>query len=77
MTTIFVTGGAGYIGSHCCKAFKQAAGWDVVVYDNLKHGWADMVKWGALIEGDILDADAPERRHVGGEAGRGGPLRRA
>jgi len=54
LTTIFVTGGAGYIGSHCCKAFKQA-GWDVVVYDNLKHGWADMVRWGPLIEGDILD----------------------
>jgi UDP-arabinose 4-epimerase len=56
MTTIFVTGGAGYIGSHCCKAFSQA-GWDVVVYDNLKHGWRDMVKWGPLIEGDILDAE--------------------
>jgi UDP-arabinose 4-epimerase len=56
LTTIFVTGGAGYIGSHCCKAFSQA-GWDVVVYDNLKHGWRDMVKWGPLIEGDILDRD--------------------
>jgi len=56
LTTIFVTGGAGYIGSHCCKAFKQA-GWDVVVYDNLKHGWRDMVKWGPLVIGDILDAD--------------------
>jgi UDP-arabinose 4-epimerase len=56
MTTIFVTGGAGYIGSHCCKAFAQA-GWDVVVYDHLKHGWRDMVKWGPLIEGDILDAE--------------------
>ena len=59
LTTIFVTGGAGYIGSHCCKAFK-AAGWDVVVYDNLKHGWRDMVKWGPLIEGDILDRQALE-----------------
>jgi UDP-arabinose 4-epimerase len=57
LTTIFVTGGAGYIGSHCCKAFKQA-GWDVVVYDNLKHGWRDMVRWGPLIEGDILDGPA-------------------
>jgi len=57
LTTIFVTGGAGYIGSHCCKAFSKA-GWDVVVYDNLKHGWRDMVKWGPLIEGDILDAPA-------------------
>jgi UDP-arabinose 4-epimerase len=57
MTTIFVTGGAGYIGSHCCKAFAEA-GWTVVVYDNLKHGWRDMVKWGPLIEGDILYAPA-------------------
>jgi UDP-arabinose 4-epimerase len=59
MTTIFVTGGAGYIGSHCCKAFAEA-GWDVVVYDNLKQGWRDMVKWGRLIEGDILDAERLE-----------------
>ena len=56
MNKIFVTGGAGYIGSHCCKAFSQA-GWEVVVYDNLQQGWADMVKWGELIEGDILDRD--------------------
>ncbi len=60
MAKILVTGGAGYIGSHCCKAFSQA-GWEVVVYDNLKHGWADMVKWGPLIEGDILDRDALDR----------------
>lgn len=57
MTTIFVTGGAGYVGSHCCKAFAEA-GWEVVVYDNLKHGWRDMVRWGRLIEGDILDRSA-------------------
>ena len=57
MKTIFVTGGAGYVGSHCCKAFA-AAGWTVVVYDNLKNGWRDMVRWGELIEGDILDVAA-------------------
>ena len=34
------------------------AGWNVVVYDNLKNGWRDMVRWGELIEGDILDASA-------------------
>jgi UDP-arabinose 4-epimerase len=51
---IFVTGGAGYVGSHCCKAFAEA-GWEVVVYDNLSRGWRDMVRWGPLIEGDILD----------------------
>ncbi len=57
MKTIFVTGGAGYVGSHCCKEFA-AQGWTVVVYDNLYRGWRDMVRWGELIEGDILDADA-------------------
>lgn len=54
--TVFVTGGAGYVGSHCCKAFAQA-GWNVVVYDNLSRGWRDFVKWGPLIEGDIRDTD--------------------
>jgi UDP-arabinose 4-epimerase len=54
--TLFVTGGAGYVGSHCCKAFS-AAGWNVVVYDNLSRGWRDFVRWGDLIEGDIRDLD--------------------
>lgn len=54
--TVFVTGGAGYVGSHCAKAFAQA-GWTVVTYDNLSRGHRDLVKWGELIEGDILDTD--------------------
>ena len=54
--TIFVTGGAGYVGSHCAKAFSNA-GWTVVTYDNLSRGHKDLVKWGELIEGDILDTD--------------------
>ncbi len=57
MKTILVTGGAGYVGSHCCKAFAQA-GWRVVVFDSLYRGWRDMVKWGELIEGDIMDRAA-------------------
>jgi len=57
LKTILVTGGAGYVGSHCCKAFANA-GWKVVVFDNLFRGWRDMVKWGPLIEGDILDRAA-------------------
>ncbi len=57
MKTILVTGGAGYVGSHCCKEFA-AQGWTVVVYDNLYRGWRDMVRWGELIEGDILDTAA-------------------
>ena len=52
--TVFVTGGAGYVGSHCAKAFSNA-GWTVVTYDNLSRGHRDLVKWGELIEGDILD----------------------
>jgi UDP-arabinose 4-epimerase len=57
VTTLFVTGGAGYVGSHCCKAFKRA-GWDVVVYDNLSRGHREFVRYGDLIVGDILDSDA-------------------
>lgn len=53
---VFVTGGAGYVGSHCCKAF-HTAGWEVIVYDNLSRGWREFVKWGPLVEGDILDRD--------------------
>ncbi len=55
--TVFVTGGAGYVGSHCAKAFANA-GWSVVTYDNLSRGHRDLVKWGDLIEGDILDRDS-------------------
>lgn len=55
--TVFVTGGAGYVGSHCCKAFANA-GWNVVVFDNLSRGWREMVRWGDLIEGDILNLES-------------------
>ena len=57
MRKVLVTGGAGYVGSHCCKAFA-AAGWEVVVLDNLSRGWRDAVRWGPLIEADIADEAA-------------------
>ena len=57
MRTVFVTGGAGYVGSHSCKAFAEA-GWRVVVYDNLSRGYRDLVRWGELIEGDLNDGEA-------------------
>ncbi len=57
MPTLLVTGGAGYVGSHCCAAFADA-GWTVVTFDNLGRGWRDMVRWGPLVEGDILDRAA-------------------
>lgn len=55
--TILVVGGAGYIGSHVCKALKEA-GFSPVVYDNLCNGHAWAVKWGPLVEGDLLDRAA-------------------
>ena len=51
-----VAGGAGYIGSHACKALA-ACGFLPVVYDNLSTGQSDFVRWGPLVEGDLLDAD--------------------
>lgn len=54
MTHVLVTGGAGYIGSHACKALK-AAGFTPVTFDNLVTGWADAVKFGPFEQGDLLD----------------------
>jgi UDP-glucose 4-epimerase len=50
---ILVTGGAGYIGSHACRAL-EAAGYQVVVYDNLSTGHRHFVR-GRLVVGDLLD----------------------
>ncbi|QBF34078.1 UDP-glucose 4-epimerase GalE [Thalassococcus sp. S3] len=54
MTHVLVTGGAGYIGSHACKALK-AAGYVPVTYDNLITGWQDAVKFGPFVQGDLTD----------------------
>jgi UDP-glucose 4-epimerase len=54
MANVLVTGGAGYIGSHACKALA-AAGFTPVTFDNLVTGWRDAVKFGPLVEGDLLD----------------------
>lgn len=54
MAHVLVTGGAGYIGSHACKALK-AAGYIPVTYDNLSTGWQDAVKFGPFERGDLLD----------------------
>jgi UDP-arabinose 4-epimerase len=51
---ILVTGGAGYIGSHVCKALF-AKGMTPVVYDNLSRGNREAVQWGPLEVGDIAD----------------------
>jgi len=51
---VIVTGGAGYIGSHACKALA-AAGFVPVTFDNLTTGWSDAVKFGPFEKGDLLD----------------------
>jgi UDP-arabinose 4-epimerase len=54
--TILVTGGAGYIGSHACKALAQK-GYTPIAYDNLVYGHRDAVRWGPLEMGDIADRE--------------------
>ncbi len=56
MSKILVTGGAGYIGSHACKALAEA-GYEPVTFDNISTGWRDAVQFGPLEEGDLRDAD--------------------
>ena len=56
MVNILVTGGAGYIGSHTCKALAKA-GFTPITYDNLTSGHEWAVRWGPLARGDILDRD--------------------
>ena len=50
---ILVTGGAGYIGSHCCRAL-DAAGYQPITYDNFSTGHRSFAA-GALVVGDIAD----------------------
>ncbi|TGD63393.1 UDP-glucose 4-epimerase GalE [Tabrizicola sp. WMC-M-20] len=57
MDHVLVTGGAGYVGSHACKALA-AAGFIPVTFDNLTTGWREAVKYGPLVEGDMLDCVA-------------------
>jgi len=54
MKNILVTGGAGYIGSHMCKALKKN-GYNPVCFDNLSVGHKSAVKWGPFIKGDLRD----------------------
>jgi len=60
MMNILVTGGAGYIGSHCCKKLKES-GYNPIVFDNFVYGHKDFVQWGPCVYGDIGDSTALER----------------
>ena len=75
MKTILVTGGAGFVGSHACKALSRA-GYVPVTFDNLEHGHERAVKWGPLERGDLrnekdLAAGVRGAPALGGHALRG------
>jgi UDP-glucose-4-epimerase GalE len=58
--SVLVTGGAGYIGSHTCKALA-AAGYMPVTMDNLVFGHRWAVRWGPFEQADLADREAVER----------------
>ena len=69
MSTVVVTGGAGYVGSHAVKALAEA-GDDVVVFDDLSAGHAEAIdrvarafphRTVSLVQGDVLDRGALRR----------------
>ena len=51
---IFITGGAGYIGSHIVKALGKQQH-DILVYDNLSTGHEWALLYGRLVQGDLAD----------------------
>jgi len=58
--SVLVTGGAGYIGSHTCKALA-AEGFTPVTFDSLEHGHRSAVRWGPFVRGELSDSAALRR----------------
>lgn len=56
---ILVCGGAGYIGSHVNKELYQK-GYETTVFDNLKYGHREAVKWGTFTKGDLKNIEEIE-----------------
>lgn len=61
---VLVCGGAGYIGSHMAK-WLAAHGVAVTVLDNLSTGHREAVRWGELVQADLLDPASLERAFAG------------
>jgi len=53
---VFITGGAGYIGSHVVKMLGEQ-GYELLVYDNLSTGNSWAVLHGGLVIGDLADRE--------------------
>lgn len=62
---LLVCGGAGYVGSHV-SAVLAARGHHVTVLDNLSTGHRDAVRWGPLIEADLLKPDSLDAAFAAG-----------
>jgi UDP-glucose 4-epimerase len=60
MSTILVTGGAGYIGSHVARQLGER-GEEIVTLDNLSTGFRSAVLHGDLVVGDTGDAQLVSR----------------
>jgi UDP-arabinose 4-epimerase len=60
MKTILVTGGAGFVGSHTCKALAHV-GFTPVTFDNLERGHRWAVRWGPFEQGDIRSEEDLQR----------------
>jgi len=52
ISKVLVTGGAGYIGSHCCKKLAENQITPIVL-DNLSRGNRQAIKWGDFFENDL------------------------
>jgi len=55
--SFIVAGGAGYIGSHVCKAIADKGG-TAITFDNLSAGHEHAVRWGPLVKVDLRDREA-------------------
>lgn len=63
---LLICGGAGYIGSHMAQWLASHAH-QVVVLDNLSTGHRQAVRWGELVEADLLDPKGLDRAFCGRE----------
>lgn len=60
MSRVLVTGGAGYIGSHFCKALSQTSH-SIALFDNFERGHREAAKWGMVFEGNLLNFEFIDR----------------